>query len=95
MQENNFEKQVRERLDELRFQPTAPVWQQVSAHIRKRRKRRRLAYFTLAALILATTAIGWPSLRNWTGNKEPIASFLNTGDRKSLFEYYLARFNKN
>ncbi len=73
MQENNFEKQVRERLDELRFQPTAPVWQQVSTHIRKRRKRRRLAYFTLAALILATAAIGWPSLRKWTGNKEPVA----------------------
>lgn len=73
MQENNFEKQVRERLDELRFQPTAPVWQQVSTHIRKRRKRRRLAYFTLAALILTTAAIGWPSLRQWTGNKEPVA----------------------
>lgn len=73
MQENNFEKQVRERLDELRFQPTAPVWQQVSAHIRKRRKRRRLAYFTIAALILATTAIGWPHFSQWAGGKEPVA----------------------
>ncbi len=80
MQENNFEKQVRERLDELRFQPTAPVWQQVSTHIRKRRKRRRLAYFTLAGLILATAAIGWPSLRKWTGNKEPVAQNASAKD---------------
>lgn len=80
MQENNFEKQVRERLDELHFQPTAPVWQQVSAHIRQRRKRRRLVYFTIAALILATTAIGWPYFSEWTGGKEPVAQIDDAGD---------------
>ncbi|HEX2533443.1 MAG TPA: hypothetical protein VHK69_06895 [Chitinophagaceae bacterium] len=41
MHEQNFEKQVRERMDELSFTPSAPVWQKVEEGIKPERKRRR------------------------------------------------------
>jgi len=50
--QNSFEKQVQDKMEELRFQPTDPVWLKVEAQIRKKKSRRRF-FFWLFPLLLA------------------------------------------
>ena len=52
MQKSNFEKQVRDQLEELHFRPSAPVWDHIANNIRRRRRRRVLAYFSILAVLL-------------------------------------------
>jgi hypothetical protein len=55
MHENDFEKQVREKMDQLQFDPSDAVWANVDKEINKD-KRRRLPLFWLVfplALIMA------------------------------------------
>lgn len=42
MQEQNFEKQVQKKLEELNLSPSAPVWKRVEEQIRKKKDRRRI-----------------------------------------------------
>jgi hypothetical protein len=58
MQENNFEKKVKQKLDELLLSPSEPVWQKVEAAIQKKR-RRRLALLWLPLLFAAGGALWW------------------------------------
>ncbi len=37
MQENNFEKQVQQKLDELKLDPSESVWQNVYAKIKRKK----------------------------------------------------------
>lgn len=64
MQENRFEKQVRETLDGLSFRPTAPVWENVAASIRRRRRRRAVVYLSLITLLGAGLWLATWTLRN-------------------------------
>jgi hypothetical protein len=41
MHENNFEKQVREKMDQLGFDPADSVWERVDKEINKEKKHRR------------------------------------------------------
>jgi hypothetical protein len=53
MQDQNFEKQVKQRMEELSLTPSEPVWQKVEEQIRKKRDRRRLLFwlpFTVLSL---------------------------------------------
>ena len=52
MQEQNFEDDVRRKMEELSFAPSAPVWLEVEAQIRKKDKRRRLLLLWLLPLAL-------------------------------------------
>lgn len=58
MQENNFEKQVQQRLDELSLQPSEPVWQNIEAVIKKKRER-RLIFWLLPFLFLGSAVTWW------------------------------------
>ena len=40
MHENNFEKQVREKMEQLQFDPAETVWLNVDKEINKEKKRR-------------------------------------------------------
>ncbi|MEO5891782.1 MAG: outer membrane beta-barrel protein [Ferruginibacter sp.] len=56
MQENNFEKQVQQKMEELRLTPPDEVWQKVAFAIAKRTKDRRiLAIFVLLLLFIGST----------------------------------------
>ncbi len=59
---NNFEKQVQQKMDELRFAPTAPVWEQIEKQIRAKKDRRRLLIWL--PLIVLLTGTGMWLLRN-------------------------------
>jgi hypothetical protein len=52
MQEQNFEKQVQNKLEELSLSPSAPVWKKVEEQIRKKRDRRRIFFWLLPFALL-------------------------------------------
>lgn len=62
---NDFEKQVRQKMDELQLRPSGEVWTEVEKRIRKEKQRRRfvLWFFITGLLLLGGTA--W-----WLGNND-------------------------
>ena len=42
MQENNFEKQVQEKMDDLRIDPSGELWQKVSSRIGSKKRDHRV-----------------------------------------------------
>ena len=58
MQEQNFEQQVRQRLDKLSLPPSPPVWDKVSEEIKGKKDKRRFILWLLP-LLLVSSAIGW------------------------------------
>lgn len=58
MEENKFEKQVREKMDELKIRPTASVWENVEKRIQKKDSRKRFAWL-FAALFLGLMVGGF------------------------------------
>ena len=58
MQNNLFEKRVKQKMDELKLLPSAGVWNRVEAVLPKERKRRWLIFFLLFAFI-ATGSLLW------------------------------------
>lgn len=84
MQENEFEKSIREKMERLRFEPTEDVWKKVSEKIREEKKRRRILFFLLPATLLIGFT-GFYILMNSTTPTNTIVSKNNTGtpSRKS------------
>lgn len=52
MSDHEFERQVQQKMDELRFRPSADVWKGVEQELDKDKKRRRFIYWWPAALLL-------------------------------------------
>src|SRR5690349_17265857 len=65
MQEQNFEKQVRSKMDELSFVPSAPVWDKVEEQIRKKKEKRRIIFWLLPVFVIGGLGL-W--LMNEKGN---------------------------
>ena len=59
MQERNFEKQVKQKMEELSLTPSEPVWKKVEEQIRKRRDRRRLLFWLPLTVLLLGGGIWW------------------------------------
>ncbi|HSU50668.1 MAG TPA: hypothetical protein VLJ41_08760, partial [Segetibacter sp.] len=53
MQENEFEKAIREKMDQLRLVPNDEVWNNVSEKIREDKKRRRFLFLLFSFIFLA------------------------------------------
>ena len=64
---NEFEKQVREKMEALDVSPSAPVWQHVKKEISGKKERRRFFFWILFAALL--TVGGYYLLTNGSGNK--------------------------
>ncbi|MEJ0105667.1 MAG: outer membrane beta-barrel protein [Bacteroidota bacterium] len=58
MQENEFEKQVKQRMDEFRLRPSEPVWTEIEKELRDKR-RRRFILIPLFAVLSATGYFAW------------------------------------
>ena len=89
MPTNRFEKQVQERLDEFQLNPSAAVWENVEALIRRKRKRRFILYFILP------TAIGLLSLlaiyMRPGGEKSPVVANTSIEENKQVVKKPAAR----
>jgi hypothetical protein len=59
MHENKFEKGVQQKMEELSFVPSPPVWQRVEAEIRKKRDRRRLILWLLPLVLITAGTGAW------------------------------------
>lgn len=57
MQENEFEKQVRQKMESFMLLPNDDVWQRVAATIRKDKRRRPLALWILAFLLTGASGV--------------------------------------
>jgi len=59
MHENNFEKQVKEKMDQLGFNPTDAVWTRVDLEINKEKRKRRPLFwiFFFSGLILGAAGV--------------------------------------
>jgi hypothetical protein len=68
MQEQNFEKQVQKKLEELNLPPSAPVWKKVEEQIRKKKDRRRI-FFWLIPLALLSGGTYFYSVSHKPGEK--------------------------
>lgn len=60
--QNEFEKQVRAKMDELNFVPTEPVWEKIEEQIRHKRDRRRVILWLPLLLILLSAGIVWTNI---------------------------------
>ena len=70
--QNEFEKQVQLKMEELKLVPSEPVWQKVERQIRKEKDRRRaLLWIPLLALIGAGLWLGIDKLAQTTAFKSP------------------------
>jgi len=58
MSANRFENQVQQKMDELRLQPTAQVWEEVERRIREKKRRRIIVFWFLFAGLLLSGG-GW------------------------------------
>ncbi|OQP56364.1 outer membrane beta-barrel protein [Niastella populi] len=67
MSDHEFEKQVHQKLQELKLRPSDTVWMEVEKNIRQHKRRRRFLWLWSAALLVALTTSG-VVLYNYTSN---------------------------
>lgn len=67
MQEQNFEKQVKQKMEELSLTPSVPVWKKVEEQIRKKRERRWLLFWLPFAVLLLAGGV-WLTTGNFKSN---------------------------
>ena len=81
MHENNFEKQVREKMDQLGFDPADSIWERVDKEINKEKKHRRPLFwlFFFSGLALAGGAWYFSVYKNATPDK---INYHQTGGEK-------------
>ena len=58
MSDHDFEKQVQQKLGELKLRPSDAVWMEVEKNIRDKKRRRRFFWLWSAALLVALTTSG-------------------------------------
>lgn len=77
MQENNFEKQVQQKMEDFRVTPASEVWQKVELEIiRKKRNWRVLFMIAFITILLGTAGVGW-----WNFSITPTTSKLSTANQ--------------
>ncbi|TCZ70143.1 hypothetical protein [Flaviaesturariibacter aridisoli] len=84
MHANKFERDVQGKLDGMRMTPSAPVWAEVEARIRRERKKRRVFFFwLLAPLLLLGGGAAWCLLRPQQGSVALPSANVQPGNQKS------------
>lgn len=63
--QNEFEKQVQKKMEELQLVPSLPVWQKVEMQIRKKKDRRRLIFW-IPLLLLLTGGGLWMGIDHYS-----------------------------
>src|SRR3954447_19564467 len=71
MQENEFEKKVRETMNKFKIDPSDSVWNKVEQHIPKKERRRRWVIFSF---LFAGLVLGYFIYNNYYNNPTEIKS---------------------
>ncbi|UAY51437.1 outer membrane beta-barrel protein [Ferruginibacter albus] len=79
MQENNFEKQVQKKIEELQLHPSAEVWQKVELEIRQDKRRRVGFWFLLLGLLLLSGGVYW-----WTSKADKTNRIVSINQHQSI-----------
>jgi hypothetical protein len=58
MSDHDFEKQVNQKMEELKLRPSDTVWMEVEKNIRQHKRRRRFLWLWTAALFITLTTSG-------------------------------------
>ncbi len=86
MQEPEFEKKVRVKMDELKFSPSDAVWANVQLQIRKDRERRRpIFWFFLSGAFLLLGLVVFEMIRV-EGNKETSNKEIRNKDTRTRIQ---------
>lgn len=78
MEQNNFEKTVQHKLDELKIPPSDSVWINVEKHIGKNHKDRRIIFIFLFILLLSGGYWLLNSSKNHQNKNQQLSSVLKT-----------------
>ncbi len=76
MQENKFEKQVQQKLDELKLDPSDVVWQNIYAKIRKEKRRRGVFIFPILFFVFLCGGTWLWFLNNQTKEQQLAKKFI-------------------
>ncbi len=87
MEQNNFEKQVQQKMDELKISPSESTWQHIEKRISQKNKHRRIAAILFFSTMIFLTGGYWlyNSIRNTNAIPGKQASFMKS-DTKILKE---------
>ena len=67
--QNNFEKDVRQKMDELKLSPSAALWERVEVEIKEEKRNRRVIFWLLPIGLLLFSG-GWWLYQSAQSNKE-------------------------
>jgi len=87
MQADEFEKKVRNRLEELDLVPDTEVWKQVSIRIDREKNKRRILFFWIFTgfVLLAGTSV-YLFINNENNNKTVMSEINNNSTKRENFE---------
>src|SRR6185437_4524399 len=75
MEQNNFEKKIQQKLEELKIPPSDAVWENVEKSINKRKDRKKILIFFLLFISLASGAYYiFTSITNDTNSKNQLVT---------------------
>lgn len=78
MEQNNFEKKIQQKLDELKIPPSEAVWENVEKYIGKRKYRKRILIFFLLFVSLAVGGYYMlNSITNETNSQNELVTRIN------------------
>jgi hypothetical protein len=83
MSDHEFEKQIHQKLQELKLRPSDGVWMEVEKSIRQGKNRRRFMWWWMAALFVCVTAGGY-ILYNHTAQTHPVNAEVAQASAASL-----------
>jgi hypothetical protein len=83
MEQNNFEKDIQQKMGELKIAPSDSVWPNIEKHIGKKKKERRAIFIIIAFLLFLSLGGLWfiNSKTNNQQKNEPIANILEKGSK--------------
>ena len=82
MQEQNFEKQVKQKMEELSLTPSEPVWDKVEEQIRKKRDRRKFFFWLPLTVLLVGGGVWFLSGIKGDDNSIAVISKKQNNDTK-------------
>jgi len=83
MEQNNFEKDIQQKMGDLKIAPSDSVWPNIEKHIGKKNKERRPIFIIIFFLLFLSLGGFWfiNSKTNNQQKNEPIASILKKGSK--------------